>query len=265
MVGPAHAAARAPVPAPVHLAGTAAGRPGRRRRPPPGDRSDAAGGTGDNGALGRLRLPVPAGGRARPRADHRQSRAGAAWSLAGDHRVDVGRHRLGRRARPPVHGGGSSVRHRRRAGAGGGGAVPDPSDVHSRGSVSRHLPPRGARPPGCGWSSRGGDPGGVRRPARRRGARGRTVLAPRQCRVDAAADHHGRRCAVRQAVRRRPPALRPVVQAGANGALRPVGGRAPIQLGAPPRAVRGPHAAGDARRRRADGCTTGHRRDHARA
>ena len=62
-----------------------------------------------------------------------------------------------------------------------------------------------------------------------------------------------------------PPVVGPVVQARPHGPLRPAGGRAPVQRRAPAGRVRGPHAAGDARRRPADARALRDRRDHARA
>jgi len=170
------------------------------------------------GELGRLGAAVGAGDLPDRDPHGRAVHAGAGGPLAQHRQMGGGRDRGAGRPCPGRVGRGRP--HRRAAGVGHRGDDPAAGvpPVHSQRGVPDHLPAGPRRPPGRRRGARGGDPPRPRRPARpgRRG--GQAVRAGRLRRLHPAAHHRQGRpaqAAVRQALRPKPPARRPLVQASA--------------------------------------------------
>ena len=265
------AAGLPPVAAPRGLPrGDAGHHPRRRRRcarhgPSPPDRR------GHPRRLAGLRVPVPAGGRDLPGARRRAVRPGAAGRRAHPGRAGCRRRGSLRLASPGCTWPLPTIP-----------ATCSPRVVLGTGSAAGGVPPAHARRrlPGHATGAAGGahlELSPSRYDAIVRALDQQLGLAVESaelfgtrglCRVDAdaaaRADHRRRRAAaVRQAVRRHPPAVRPLVQADAHRALRPARGREAVLDRAPAGGVRGPHAPPAARRRGPGTGAARLRRDHA--
>ncbi|CAA9276529.1 MAG: hypothetical protein AVDCRST_MAG52-3566, partial [uncultured Blastococcus sp.] len=269
--GPAGGAAA--VAAPVRVGGRGPGgrQPGRLPRPRPAAAPAVRG--RDHRQLVGLRHAVAADDRARGVPAQQRLRAHPARHLADPREVGGRRPPGAHRGVPALPGAGPPHRRPGRGGARrrrtAGRLPPD----HSERDLPGALQPEPPRPPRRLREPRAGHRPGPARPAGRARHRRRPLRAGRVGRLHPLEDHRrggrlgdGRReLHLRQALRRHARALRPLVQARPDAALRPARGREALPQRAPAGPVRGLHPAAVLRCRAAGPPPARHRGDHARA